>query len=108
MTDTFIELTLDTFIDRFQPLPNPVTPNAPYDFGNAKGCLLETYGPDWEFLRTFDRHRIWTLIDNNAGDLFLLSGLRWVNRLGFIITENPWPANATIEVTLDAKAECSP
>lgn len=108
MTGTFIELTVDEFIERFKPLPNPVTPSAPCDFGNAKGCLIETYGAEWEFIRSFDRQRVWTLIDNNAGDLFLLSGLRWVNRLGYIITQNPWPENSTVEVTLDSKPEGTP
>lgn len=108
MTGTFIELTVDEFIERFKPLSNPVVPSAPCDFGNAKGCLIETYGPEWEFIRSFDRQRVWTLIDNNAGDLFLLSGLRWVNRLGYIITQNPWPGNATVEVTLYSKPEGSP
>ncbi len=101
MTETFIELTEDEFSDQYRPLPNPVNPNAPWDIGDSQGCLIETYGQEWDFIRSFDRRRVWTIIDNNDGQTFIVSGLRWVNRLGYIITENPWPDGHLIEVNLD-------
>lgn len=100
MTDTFIELSEDQFNDQYRPLPNPINPRAPWDIGDAQGCLIETYGPEWDFIKSFDRRRVWTIIDNNDGETFIVSGLRWVNRLGYLITENPWPAEALIEVDL--------
>ena len=48
---------------------------------------------------------VWTLIDNNDGDTFILSGLHWVNRLGYLITQNPWPAGSTVEVSLETKPD---
>ncbi|MBI1246872.1 hypothetical protein GC197_03380 [bacterium] len=101
MTETFIALTEDEFCTQFRPLPNPIAAHAQMDFGDAKGCLIETYGPEWDFIKSFDRYRVWTLIDNNAGDMFILSGLHWINRLGYLITANPWPKNTTIEVTFE-------
>lgn len=101
MTETFIELSEDQFNDQYRPLPNPVNPDAPWDIGDAQGCLIETFGPEWEFIKSFERRRVWTIIDNNDGGTFIVSGLRWVNRLGYLITENPWPAEALIEVNLE-------
>lgn len=102
MTETFIELSEADFCAQYRPLPNPLNPHAPYVIGDAKGCLIETYGPEWDFIQAYDRHRVWTIIDNNDGrDTFIVSGLRWINRLGYLITEIPWPADHTIEVTLD-------
>lgn len=107
MTDTvtFIELTEDEFNDQYRPLPNPVNPNAPWDIGDAHGCLIETYGPEWEFIRSFDRRRVWTILDTNDGNTFIASGLRWINRLGYLITEHPCPANTTIEVNLETLSD---
>jgi hypothetical protein len=102
MTDTFTELTEAEFNELYRPLTNPINPNAPCDIGDAKGCLIETFGAEWDFIRSYDRRRVWTIIDNNdGGEYLIISGLRWVNRLGYLITENPWPEDHIIEVNLD-------
>ena len=105
MTESFIELTEDEFCSQFRPLPNPIVSNAPMDFGDAKGCLIETFGPEAEFIRSFDRRRVWTLIDDNAGSMYIISGQRWINRLGYLITAKPWPENAVVEVKLESGDE---
>lgn len=56
--------------------------------------LFETHdGKDIVFLRKFIKENsvlhIWTLVDGDDGDLFIDSGIRWVNRLNYIVTEIP-------------------
>jgi len=105
MTETFIELTEAEFDEQYRAVPNHLNPHAPWDQGDAQGCLFETYGEEYDFIKSFDRNRVWTLIDNNDGDTFILSGLHWVNRLGFLVTQIPWPAGSTVEVSLETKPD---
>ena len=49
----------DTFIERFHPIVNHIDPNAGFDFGYG-GCLFETYGQEFEFVRQQSAARVWT------------------------------------------------
>ncbi len=105
MTTTFIELTEEAFDEQFRTLPNHLNPTAPWDQGDAQGCLFETYGEEYEFIKSHDQSRVWTLVDNNDGTMNIISGLRWINRLGYLITQKPWPAGATVEVSFETKPD---
>jgi len=105
MIETFIQLTEAEFDEQYRAIPNHLNPHAPWDQGDAQGCLFETYGEEYEFVRSFDRNRVWTIVDNNDGTMNILSGLRWINRLGYLITQNRRPAGATVEVSLETQPD---
>lgn len=105
MNDTYIELSEAEFDEQFRALPNHLNPTAPWDQGDARGCLFETYGKDYEFIKSHDQRRVWTLVDNNDGTMNILSGHRWINRLGYLITQNPWPAGSIVDVTLQSEPD---
>src|SRR3546814_18758502 len=45
-----IHLTEDELIERFRPIPNPVEPDASFDFGQG-GCLFADFAGELAFLR---------------------------------------------------------
>ncbi len=51
--------------------------------------LFETYGPDWDKVKTTDPQLIWTLLDCN-GKLYISPGRAFVNRMNYFICKNPW------------------
>lgn len=77
------DLAFDNWYDRYQPVTNHLNPNATFS-----GLLFETYGQDWDHVSHPDkRSHVWTLVEGDEG-LYILSGLRYVNRIGFFITKN--------------------
>ncbi len=94
-----IELTLEAFIERFQPLPHPHGASGGLDFGSGS-CLLETFGDDLARVQASHPATIWTLLDGD-GELYLASGIHFVNRLGYVGCQHPVPDGHAFECVLD-------
>jgi hypothetical protein len=86
------------FDDRFPLLTNHLNPNASWAFNDSNGCLFETYGPELEFVRSQDDRTVWTLVDGDDGDLYVVSGYHFVNRIGYLISTVPVPEGTDYEV----------
>lgn len=91
-------LAEEAFIERFQPQPNRLVPTTSLDFGEG-GCLYETFGVEYEAIRQADMRCVWTLLDEDG--LLLVSGWRFVNRLGYLLCEVPVPEGEAYIVDLD-------
>ncbi|MBN8626910.1 MAG: hypothetical protein J0M17_15625 [Planctomycetes bacterium] len=100
MTTTFIELTEDEFDKQFPLLTNHLNPNASCAFGDGPGCLFETYGDELAFVRAQAPHAVWTFIDGDDGDCYVVSGYHFVNRIGYLISTVPVPEGTDIEVRI--------
>lgn len=100
MTSTFIEMTEDEFDAAYTPRPNHLNPNASWAYGENPGCLFETYGEELEFVRRQDPATIWTLVDGDDGDQYLVSGYHLVNRIGYLLTTQAVPHGTDIQVHL--------
>ena len=97
MNNSYI-LTEDQFYRDYQPQQNHFDNNASWD-----GCMLETYGEQLEHVKTVFKYapaRVWTVLDCD-GKTIVANGFHLVNRMGYVITENPAPDGLYIEV-LDA------
>lgn len=105
MNETFIQLTEDEFDDQFPLVANHLNPNASWGFGDTGGCLFETYGPELEFVRQQDPSHVWTLIDGDDGDLYVVSGYHRVNRIGYLISSVPLPPGTFIEVRIPTSSD---
>lgn len=82
-----LELTEDEFETQYRPMYTGPDNNAVYD--------------DIEILRKMMGYvpieRVWTIVDTE-GDLYALPGYHRVNRIGYVVTEVPWPhENVTAE-----------
>ena len=100
MTETLIEITEDEF-DQWYPLvPNHLNPHASWAIDDGPGCIFETYGEELTFVWEQDARFVWTLIDGDDGDMYLVSGFHRVNRVGYLISSTPVPEDTCVQVHL--------
>lgn len=102
MPETYLALTEDEFDTRFPLVENRFNPNSSWAVGEGTGSLFETYGQELDFVRQQASRYVWTLIDGDDGNLYVVSGPHFVNRIGYLISQVPIPENTFIEVRLDS------
>ena len=95
MSDNFIELTEDEWIATYKPIKNHLDTNASFN-----GEMFETYGEEVEFVKQQNPNTIWMYGDGDDGGGYVWSGWGFVNRIGYFITEVPFPDNTTIQIQL--------
>lgn len=89
------ELTEDQFDEQFKLVKNHLDDNASFN-----GYMFETYGPELAFVKTMvDKNRVVTIIEgdsdlkdeegNEITAMYYVTGFHWVNRIGYLILENP-------------------
>jgi hypothetical protein len=100
MTTCIIEITEDEFDEQYPLLTNHLNRNASWAFGDGNGCLFETYGEELAFVREQDPQTIWTFVDGDDGDCYVISGYHFVNRIGYLISTVPVPEGMDIEVRI--------
>ena len=92
-------ITENQFWDDYVPIQNHLIPED--DDGLAwNGTLFETLRPDLDYVRDQNKQRperIWTLLEVDDG-LVISSGMHYVNRMGFFITEKPWTETTVTEI----------
>jgi hypothetical protein len=88
-------MTHEEWEEEYVPVKNHLDDNASFD-----GCMFETYDEEFvHVLRNADDKKVWTYVEGDEG-LYIIPGLHFVNRLGYLITEKPY-TDETIEVKLD-------
>lgn len=100
MTTTFLELSEDAFDVLFPLLTNHLNPDATWAFNDSPGCLFGTSGDEFEFVRRQDPRAVWTLIDGDDGEQYVLSGCHYVNRIGYLVSTVLRPDGVDLEVRL--------
>ena len=93
--NNFIEMTEDEWFNTYKPIKNNIDMNSSFD-----GHMFETYGEEVEFVKAQDENRIWMYGDGDDGGSYVWSGWGFVNRIGYFITEVPFPADTTIQVQI--------
>lgn len=79
------ELTISDFEQKYTIVKNHLTENAPFENG-----LFETFGEELGYVYTqVPQNKIWTIIDS-AGWYGIIAGFHFVDRLGFLVTEQEW------------------
>ena len=88
-------MTHEEWEEEYVPVKNHLDDNASFD-----GCMFETHDEEFvHVLRNADDKKVWTYVEGDEG-MYLIPGLHFVNRLGYLITEKPY-TDETIEVKLD-------
>src|ERR1700735_2631893 len=100
MSNNFIELTEDEFDARYPLKSNHLNPSAGWALGDAGGCLVETHGEEFAFVKRQDPRTVWTLLDGDDGDMYLVNGIHYVNRIGYLLSTIHVPDNVAIQVHL--------
>ena len=78
------EQELDAWEAKYKPIKNHIAGD--YD-GDDK---FETYGEELEFVRAQDPRAIWTLVDGDDGNLYIVNGYHFVNRINYFVTLVPF------------------
>lgn len=95
--DNFIEMDFDEFVSVYKPITNNIDTNASFD-----GLMFETYGDEYEMVKQANPNNIWTYGDGDDGGSYVWSGWSFVNRIGYFITEVPFPENTTIQIKVSS------
>ena len=96
--DKFIEMDYDKWVKNYKPIYNHIDKNASFQDETGQGYMFETYGDEVEFVKSQNPANIWTYGDGDDGGSYIWSGWGFVNRIGYFITENPFPDNTTIQI----------
>lgn len=79
------KINYEEFQEQYKPIKNPFVQDAPYD-----GCMFETHGIEVAYVREQDNKKIWTLVDAENENQYVIPGFNIVNRFGHFICENEW------------------
>ena len=87
----------DQFYEMYKPQVNHLDDNASFD-----GCMYETYGEELDYVYNLSQkeNRVWTIVEGDNDTMFICAGLHLVNRIGFLVTEEPWE-DPNLEVQLE-------
>ena len=91
--DNFIEIDFDEWFDTYKPILNHIDNNASFD-----GTMFETYGDEVEFVKSQSPANIWMYGDGDDGGSFIWAGWGYVNRIGYFVTEVPFPPDTDIQI----------
>lgn len=89
------QLTDTDFYQKYNPEFNQVILSKLTNKGDIEnatsfgGCMYETFGEEVEYLKKIPNNRIWTIIDED-GEMFIIAGYHFVNRLGYLVTKEEW------------------
>jgi hypothetical protein len=76
------EQELEAWEEKYQPLKNHIT--------GEDDDKFETYGAELDFVRAQDPKYIWTLVDGDDGNLYIVNGYHLVNRINYFVTNLPF------------------
>ena len=72
----------------YKPIKNSLNPTGSFD-----GCMFETYGEEIKKViaaRLVRPNHVWTILDGPGTSVIFMAGMHVVNRLGYLITKDPW------------------
>jgi hypothetical protein len=84
------EKELDDWEVKYQPIKNHFAQKQRGEFVEDK---FETYGQELDYVLNIantEPKRVWTLVDGDDGNLYIVDGYHLVNRVNYFITKNPF------------------
>ena len=92
-----ITLTEEQFEEQFTLVENHLDDNASFD-----GAMFETYGEELEYVRmkAQNTRSVWTIVEGDDDTMYYSSGMRFVNRIGYLITREEWEGETDVEIDM--------
>jgi hypothetical protein len=87
------ERQFDAWEANYKPIKNHIT--------GENDDKFETYGEELDYVRSVadtEPRRVWTLVDGDDGNLYIVDGYHLVNRVNYFITEKPLEGDGYMEV----------
>jgi hypothetical protein len=63
-------------------------------YTNGDNDKFETYGEDLEYVKKQDPRCVWTLVDGDDGNLYIVDGFHYVNRINYLVTSVPFEGSS--------------
>ena len=104
--NTFIEMDFDEWVATYKPIVNHIDSNASFQDESGSGLMFETYGEEYEFVKSSSPENIWMYGDGDDGGSYIWNGWGFVNRLGYFITEVPCPPDTDIQIKVSSYWYC--
>lgn len=82
MNASTLTLHEDTFYEYFKPYR---LPKASYDIWGGLG--LETFDKDFDVVRSLPSECVWTVLDSEGDDQWIVPGIHYVNRVCYLVTK---------------------
>jgi len=108
------KISEETFEEKFIPQINHIVREQEdeeiedNDICGFSGCLYETYGEELDYVLEMannpnEKNKVWTIIscedDDGNENIVYQAGYKLVNRMGYLITENPFENEEQFVVT---------
>ena len=87
---------LEDWEAKYQPIKNHIASEKGEDDDK-----FETFGRELEYVLSIantEPRRVWTLVDGDDGNLYIVDGYHLVNRVNYFITKNPLEGDGFMEV----------
>lgn len=91
-------IDFDKFIACYEPFENHLVNDAPYS-----NYMFETYGVELEYVKLQDEDTVWTIVECDDEEEYIIQGFHYVNRIGYIITQESWDAKKEVQVDINEK-----
>ena len=89
-----VYLEEEAFHEKYKPITNPRDGSQEWDHQDLKNADIPP-------------ERIWTCLTGDNNSMSLVSGWHWVNRLYYVVTEEPWQGDDEIIVVYEEEhGEC--
>lgn len=75
-------LTWQQWREKYKPIPNPNSEDNDISF--------DWIGKDLEEINKYPENQIWTGKDGGGSYIEVISGMHWIDRLEYYVTEVPW------------------
>lgn len=82
---------------KYKPIANTIDSGASWTNDEGVGLLFETFGAEEDFVRQQPDNNVWTWVDGDGGT-FIVTGMAFVNRIGYFVTTEPWETHVEIQV----------
>lgn len=89
-------MDFEQWLTTYKPKLNHLDDNASFQDESGKGIMFETYGKEWEYVKNINPEYVWTYGDEDGS--YIVSGRRFVNRLGYFVCEVPCSDEVWIEL----------
>jgi len=91
-------LTEKQFDEQFTLVENHLDDNASWG-----GAMFETYGEELDYVRMKAErsNNVWTIIEGDDDSMFIVNGIHFVNRIGYLITREEWTVETEVEIEID-------
>lgn len=78
-------ISIEEWQEKYIPCYNKLTLDGPYE-----NQMFETYGEALDFVKESDNELIWTLIDGENNNSWIIPGFHIVDRIGYFICQIAW------------------